>query len=532
MIYSKQRELAQIQRINRWLEETESGVITDLDFEPKDTTWAKICRESDLCLGRRCLYRKDCFYNKARLRQDNVHILVVNHHLFFANLVSGGRVLPNFEAVVFDETHTLEDVATEYLGVEITNFKISYFFDSIFNPQSGKGFLNRIKRINRSKADEIEEALNKSRAVSQTFFSELISKFGKESKVQRIRTRNFILNHLKEPISSLLSLLTELLDDLKDQEDKLQIKSYISRGKEINLGLQAIINQALDGYVYWVEILERSRRPKYSLHAAPIDTSGEFRQRVLNKIKLIVFTSATLSTNGNFAFIKKSLGIKEAEAGELLLSSPFDYSNQVIIYIPQNLPDPNREFESFQKEAIDEIKRILLVMQGRTFVLFTSYKMLDIANNALKQDLNDFAILKQGDAPRYKLLERFKIKSHSVLLGTNTFWQGVDVPGRPLECVIITKLPFAVPDDPVIEARMELMRSQNKDPFLDYQIPQATIMLRQGFGRLIRTKFDIGVVAILDPRIKTRFYGRSFLGALPHCQQASRLEEVESFFSN
>lgn len=527
-LFDSERELEEIQRIGRWLEETESGLYSDLEFEPAESTWSKICRESDLCLGKNCPYRNDCFYRKARQKEDKADILVVNHHLFFANLVSGGKVLPDFEAVVFDEAHTLEDVATEYLGIEITNFKIKNLLDSIFNPQSGKGFLTRIARINRTKAEEIKECLNEIRIAAQIFFSELISKFGKESKAQRIRTPNFIFNHLKEPLLILQSLLAEVLDDARVQEDRIQIKSYITRAKELDFGLEVIINQALDDYVYWIEILDRPKRRKYSLYAAPVDISDEFKQKVLDEFKLIVFTSATLSTDGNFEFIKRSLGIEDAN--ELLLSSPFDYKNRVSVYVPQSLPDPSREFEDYQREAICEIEKILTITRGRTFVLFTNYRMLDTAYGILKKDLKDFNILRQGDAPRYRLLDRFKTSDHSVLLGTNTFWQGVDVPGKALECVIITKLPFAVPDDPITEARMELLHSQNKDPFIHYQIPQAIIMLRQGFGRLIRTKSDIGMVAILDPRIKTRFYGRSFLKALPECQYVSNLQEVERFF--
>ncbi len=529
-LFESERELQEIQQINRWLDETETGLYSDLDFAPKESTWNKICRESDLCLGKKCSFRNRCFYRRARLKEDKANILVVNHHLFFANLVSGGRVLPDFEAVVFDEAHTLENVATEYLGIEVTNFKIKNLLDSMFNPQSGKGFLTRIARINRSKAEDIKKCLDEIRIAAQMFFSELVSLFGKESRVQRIRTPNFIFNHLKEPLLILLSLLAKALDDVKEQEDKIQIKSYISRARELSVGLEALINQALDGYVYWIEIVDRPRRPKYSLFAAPIDISEEFKRRVLDEFKLVVFTSATLSTKGNFEFIKRALGIEEAN--ELLLNSPFNYKDQVIVYIPQNFPDPSREFEDYQRVAFAEIKKILRIMQGRTFVLFTNYKMLDMAYGVLKQDLGDFNILRQGDAPRYKLLDKFKTRGSSVLLGTNTFWQGVDVPGKALECVIITKLPFAVPDDPITEARMEMLSAQNKDPFIHYQIPQAIIMLRQGFGRLIRAKSDIGMVALLDPRIKTRFYGRNFLSALPECQYASTLEEVKRFFCN
>ncbi len=529
-LFDNNSELNQIQRIDMWLNETKSGLISDLDFEPEESLWAKICRQSDLCLGRRCLFRKDCFYNKAREKEEGSHILVVNHHLFLANTISGGRVLPYFEAVVFDEAHTLQDVATEYLGIEVTNFKIKYFLDTIFNPQSGKGFLHRLQGVSRKKISDIKGALDKVRLASERFFCELVRCFGEESKTQRIRGSNFIFNYLQEPLLHLSCLLSAALDSVTSEDDRVQIKSYILRAKEINSGLEAIITQSLQEHVYWIEILNRQGRRRYSLHTAPIDISEEFKTRVLEEVELVIFTSATLSVNGDFNFIKQSLGIEQAK--EICLSSPFEYSRNAIIYIPHNLPDPNREFESYQKEAIEEIKRILVITQGRAFVLFTNYRMLDMANDILRQELSNFNILRQGDAPRYKLLERFKADTRSVLLGTNTFWQGVDVPGRALECVIITKLPFAVPDEPIIEARMELLRAQNKDPFIDYQIPQAIIMLRQGFGRLIRRKTDIGMVAILDPRIKTRFYGKSFLEALPQCQRVYELSEVHRFLQS
>lgn len=527
-LFEQMREINEITRISKWQEETKTGLRLDLDFKVSESTWGKICRESDLCLGKKCLYGKDCFYNKARLAEYKSHILVTNHHLYFANLISGGKVLPKFDAVVFDEAHTLEDVATNYLGIEFSNFKLKNFVDSIFNPQSGKGLLVRFRNLNRKRAEDIEKKLNESRIAAQSFFSGLISKFGEDSKILRIRNKNFIFNYLREPLLGLASMLAGLLDDAKKEEDRIEIKSFLSRAKEINCNLEAIINMSLNGYVYWIEILNRPRRPKYSLRAAPIDISGEFKDKVLDKVKPIIFTSATLSTNGNFEFKKRGLGIEEAD--ELLLGSPFDYGENALLYIPEGMPDPSLKFESYQKEVIAEIKRILSITNGRTFVLFTSFKMLNATYDMLKDDLIGLDVLRQGDAPRYKLLERFKRQDGCVLLGTNTFWQGVDIPGRALECVIISKLPFAVPDDPITEAKMELLQSRNINPFLHYQIPQAIIMLRQGFGRLIRTKTDRGVVAILDPRIKTRFYGKSFLGALPVCQETSSLEQVQKFF--
>jgi ATP-dependent DNA helicase DinG len=527
-LFDSDRELGEIERITGWAEETATGLYAELDFEPSEYTWGKICREADLCLGRKCTHRKECFYNKAKEKENKADILVVNHHLFFANLASGGRVLPNFEALVFDEAHTLEDVATEYLGIEISNLKIKYFLDTVFNPQTGKGLLKRIRKINRDKAEKIGYILDEVRNAADTFFAELSDRFGQESKVQRIRNSDYIFNYLEDPLSKLICSIQEVLDDVEELEDRIEIKSLLGKAEGIHINLKTLITQSMDGYVWWVEIATRPRRHRYSLFGAPVDVSGEFKLKVLDTIRPVVFTSATLSTNGNFDFIKESLGIEDAH--ELLLSSPFDYHKQALLYIPKELPDPNRAFESYQQEAIEEIRKIVEIVEGRTFVLFTSYRMLEAANNVLKHELGHFHILKQGDAPRYKLLERFKSHARSVLLGTSTFWQGVDVPGRALECVIITKLPFAVPDEPIIEAKMELLTAQGKDPFIHYQVPQAIIMLRQGFGRLIRRKTDIGMVAILDPRIKTRFYGKSFLVALPDCRRVSSLAEVEHFF--
>ncbi|MFH1784136.1 MAG: helicase C-terminal domain-containing protein, partial [bacterium] len=527
-LFESDRELDEIGRIRVWAETTETGLYSDLDFEPRDGTWNKICRETDLCMGRKCQYKKECFYNKARSFQNQADILVVNHHLFFANLSSGGRVLPSFEGVVFDEAHTLQDVATSYLGVEINNFRIKYFLDTIFNPKSKKGYLKRIRQINNSKADRVNTSMMRMRTAGDMFFRELVEKFGNETKLQRVRDKNIIFNHIKEPMGELLSCLESVLHDVQELEDRIQIKSFITRGRGINSAIDIILNQSLGDIaqsdedqkekiegssygVYWVEIISRARRPRYSLYGAPVDISREFKTMVLDVIAPVVFTSATLSTNSNFDFIRKILGIESAD--EILLSSPFDYSYQALVYTPSHMSDPTVDFGLYQQDVIREIKDILDVMRGRTFILFTNYRMLDAISAILKEELVEFNILRQGDAPRYRLLEEFKSKENSVLLGTTTFWQGVDVPGRALECVIITKLPFAVPDDPVVEARMELLREQGKNPFLEYQLPQAVIMMRQGFGRLIRRNTDIGMVAILDPRIKTRFYGRSFVEA-------------------
>ena len=528
---------SQIDKITEWRKKTRAGIRSEIDFRNDGSIWSKICRESDLCLGKNCLYREDCFYKKARQASYKSQVLVINHHLYFANLASGGMILPDFEAVVFDEAHTLEEVVTNYLGVEISNFRIRYFLDSIFNPYSGKGFLAKIRNSNRRKAENIEDKLSEAKMAAESFFSGIISEFGQGSRAVRVRNKNFVFNHLKEPLLGLISMLAGFLDNIKNEEEKMELRAFVSRGKELNAELETIINMTLNKYVYWVEVrrsvpsskrAHKSKRIKCSLYATPIDISTEFKIQILDKIKPIIFTSATLSANGSFEFKMRGLGINDAE--ELLLGSPFDYKENTLFYIPESLPDPSIRFESYQMAVIAEIKRILSIMKGRTFVLFTNFKMLETVYDIIRGELTNLTILKQREENRYTLLEKFKRQNNCVLLGTNSFWQGVDVPGEALECVIITKLPFSVPDDPVTEARIEELQAQRIDPFLHYQIPQAIIMLRQGFGRLIRRKSDIGMVAILDPRIKTKFYGRSFLQALPECRHVSRLEEVQEFF--
>ncbi|HIE44557.1 MAG TPA: helicase c2, partial [Candidatus Omnitrophica bacterium] len=251
------------------------------------------------------------------------------------------------------------------------------------------------------------------------------------------------------------------------------------------------------------------------------------REELFAKVKPVILTSATLVTEKRFDYIKSRLGLDDCR--ELLLGSPFDYEQNTGLYIAEDLPDPNWQTEAYHHKVIERIKELLSITGGRTFILFTSFWMLNHTSDEIRGI--PLSILRQGVLPRYLLLEEFKRSPDAVLLGTNTFWQGIDVPGAALQCIIIAKLPFTVPDDPVTEARMDVLKAQGKDPFIHYQIPQAIMMLRQGFGRLIRTKTDKGMVAILDPRIKTRFYGQRFLDSLPPCRRLHTLSEIEEYFS-
>lgn len=514
-----------LENIVKWARNTETGLKFEIGFAVSDELWHSVCRESDICLGKKCIHKKECFYSKAKAEQYKSDILVSNHHLFFANIASGGRVLPKYDAVVFDEAQNIEEVASDQLGIDISNTGLNYILSRIYNPKKNSG-LHRVVNLSKKEKEHFIDGVVAVRSSSDIFFSELLNKFGTELKVKRIREKNIFENTLERSLIQLAQTIKKFCDKTDDEEILAEIKSYASSLISINNGLNIIINQKYDDYVYWIEIIQRRRRGiKVILHSAPIDVSEILRKKVFEKTRPIILTSATLSTDKKFSYIKERLGLDESD--ELLLDSPFDYKNNVILYIPENSPDPKHEPEEFNKKSFEEIKKILEVTHGRAFCLFTSYKMLDEINRQLSA-LKTYQIFRQGELPKWKMLDGFKKSKNAVLLGTDTFWQGVDVPGRALECVIITRLPFSVPDEPLTEAKMELLSKSGKNPFTHYQIPQAIIRIKQGFGRLIRRKSDVGIVAVLDPRVKTRQYGEKFLRSLPLCKNVSSIEELKS----
>lgn len=529
-LFDTDKDRSDMNRLQEWLQKTKTGLRSELNFSPQENVWDKVCRESDLCMGKKCSFRSDCFYSKAKAQEAKAHILVTNHHLFFANIASGGAVLPSFESVVFDEAHTLEHVATSYLGIGVSNFQVKYFFDTLFNPQTGKGLLRGIKGVPKRKMENAREKLNDLRVTAEDFFSDTVRKFGQETKTIRLREPSLIAVPFQEAFYNLAKALEEVKELAQNDEDKIEIKHFVSSSYEFRQILGSIIYLEVPGYVYWLEIENRPRGIRYTFSAAPIDISVEFRTRILEQIKPVILTSATLSVNGRFDFFKKNLGFED-DVDEVILDSPFDYSKNALLYIPKGIPDPTHRYEEYVASVVAQIKEILPLMQGRTFILFTSFKMMIRTYLEITRHFPELRILRQGEAPRYRLLETFKRTNNAVLFGTNTFWQGIDIPGKDLECVIISKLPFAVPDDPITEAKMELLESQGRNPFTHYQIPQAVIMLRQGFGRLIRTKTDKGMVVILDPRIRTRYYGKRFLKALPRCKYIFSLEYARNFFA-
>lgn len=519
------KEVQELKKIGRWEKETKSGLRFTMDFQISNKTWSNIRRESDLCLGKKCQYRESCYYAKVRKEQAESEVLVVNHHLFFANLVTGGRIIPKYDSVVFDEAHTLEDVATNYLGIEVANTQINFLLNRIYNPNTEKGIVSRVTTLAKDES-EYRKIVKKIAKESNLFFSSVLDRLDSKREKKRLKTPHLFDNTLSPYLKKLSDKLINKVDDINSEEDSKEVTAYSDRAMALASGLTAIIDHSLVNNVYWIETNKKSNYTRCAFHSCPIDVSGELKRRVFDVTNPTIITSATLTTNKSFKFIKERIGLTETE--ESLLDSPFDYRNQVILYIAGDLSDPSYYYESYKKDLSNRIRKILKMTKGGTLTLFTSYEMLEASYNFLKE-LENIDLLKQGDLPRWLLLKQFKADSNKVLLATYSFWQGIDIPGEDLKCVIITKLPFAVPNEPVTEAKIEDLAQRGIEPFMNYQVPQAIIMLRQGFGRLIRTKKDKGIVAILDPRIRTRAYGKQFLNSLPNCKLSSDSHNLKNF---
>ncbi|MCS6860635.1 MAG: ATP-dependent DNA helicase [Abditibacteriales bacterium] len=535
-LFASREEVVQFNAIKAWARKTETGLLQDLDFEPLPGVWAQVNRQTELCLGKACPLYDQSFFYLARRQQSQAHVLVANHHLLFAHLAAGGGVLPPFDAVVLDEAHQIEEVAAGYLGLEVSNVQIHFLLEQLHSRRSGKGVLSGIPGVTAKQVQRLAAAAEEVRLATDAFFDNLLAKVGTKSTTVRLRHKNFIPHLLREPLTNLIAVLKDLRREIADEAGQVELEGYENRFKELNDGLESILKQDRDNHVYWVTIQSRpgvGRGPssvRASLNMAPIDVAEGLRVQLFNAIKPVVMTSATLSTGGSFEFIKSRLGLDECKT--LRIGSPFDYKNQVMIYVAEDLPDPSARNADFERQAIERAAEILKITDGRAFVLCTSHRMVAQTHAGLSEKLPHLRILQQGEMPRGKLVEEFRADVKSVLVGTTTFWQGIDVPGEALQCVVLMRLPFAVPDDPLVEARMESLQKRNEDPFYGYQVPQAIIMFRQGFGRLIRHRDDYGLVAILDPRVIRKRYGEMFLASLPECRSTGSLEAVKRFLES
>jgi ATP-dependent DNA helicase DinG len=510
----EQNEIEPLNRLFAWSTMTRTGLRSELDIEPPAGLWTKACRQADLCFGKECSYYKDCFYQKAKAIEQQAHILVANHHLFFADMATGGNVLPQHTAVVFDEAHQVEDVATDYLGVEVTNFSVKFLLDTLLSQRTRKGLLTRLT-VQDTDMQTLRGMVDGLRVISDNFFLNLHPFLSKEPAL-RIKKPNIVPDILSDPLMEVRDALLNLT--VESQEEELEVKAFAARAQTLASAVRINLDQSAEGFVYWAE----RENMRYRLVASPIDVAEMLRENLFGKADTVILTSATLSAAGSFTYIKNRLGL-DAPA-ELLLDSPFDFENQALLYIATGLDD--QQSSGYQERFDAELASVLSITKGRTLVLFTSYGQLRKSAETLRKERPGLSFLCQGEMPAYRLIEHFKNSQTAVLMGTASFWQGIDIPGDALQCVVIAKLPFAVPDEPIIEARME----QLKNPFFEYQVPQATLLFRQGFGRLIRTKSDRGCVAVLDSRIITKNYGKWFLKSIPKCKITDDRGEFGQFF--
>jgi len=556
-VLSGLEEIEHYRAIAAWEKTTQTGDRAELAELPEaSAVWHKLDARAEACTGQKCSEFSRCFITEMRRRAAESDIIIVNHHLFFADLsikleaedAPDAGVLPECGAVIFDEAHELEEVAGNYFGISVSNLRIDELARDV------EQLLQREKLY----TPQMSGAIQSVRERSQLFFSLLPANEGRFA----FDSRREFLEENGEEFLALNQALYRLGAELEQLPQKPEeVFTLVRRAQQLQVQLRFVMENEDPNTVFWIERRgfrgapgastsaalkgrgfsragtsafekgasapegKRSARVNVFLQATPIEVGQILRECLWSKLETSVLTSATLAVGGSFDYIRQRLGLDHAR--ELIVASHFDYESQAILYVPPDLPDPRTP--QFAAEAAGLVRRLLEITRGRAFVLFTSYaQMNDIYERLLGQ--LDFPMLKQGDAPKSALLEQFRLKPHAVLFGTSSFWQGVDVQGEQLSCVIIDRLPFAVPSDPVVAARVKAIDAGGGNAFFEYQVPSAVITLKQGFGRLIRSLHDRGLLALLDNRILKKQYGRVFVESLPPYGRTTDLKKVEEFF--
>ncbi len=551
-LFPDREMLAQLHAVEDWAYETTDGSLASLPQIPPAEVWDRVQSDADNCMGRRCPSYEQCFFQAARRRMAGANLLICNHALYFADLAmrswsaenaidpeapeaasptrSMGGILPDYDHVILDEAHHLEDVASRHFGLSVSEGRVHHLLNVLYRQRVARGtmrvsgFLARLDvgPDDTSLVDDAVRSVLRVRDAVEALYEDLyhtLPRGGDSGRSQRLRGPDTVDNPATPALAELASRLSLLKEAVVREDDRYELNAYAARARSLSKEIEAILGQHLDEFVYWIETRAQQRgRPRLTVSASPVDVAKVLRERLFNGERSVILTSATLTTSrGDFSHLQKRLGCDDPETVRTLaLGSPFDYPRQVEFYVEAGLPDPGQP--SYVAKVIPRLLHHIDATGGGAFVLFTSFSMLNQMARELEPALaqRGLPLLVHGrDGPRGLILNRFRDHENAVLLGTSSFWEGVDVRGQALRSVIIARLPFEVPDHPLVEARVEHIRRRGGDPFREDQLPRAIIRFRQGFGRLIRSATDHGRFVVLDSRIVTKGYGAMFRRALP-----------------